>query len=281
MPSSSSPNPEKMSQPSAGAAFYRPSFWAALLIPFCLDLLVGGSLLTSILGSATWTLLITLSSWKPQVRDTKLRGFFSRAEVGIWILYLMSWTYLFLKGPYVDNIWIRPLSRSWLVSIHAFLLAGSSGLVFLFGLSSLAAHFQIQRLQSNSWQRRTTGRFFKSLPSLESLTKVSSMAVFWAFTAWGVGLALAFLTLLATYGPSSNASSITELNLSIDPKIFLTTFLWLILLSAFLIQNHSQWNPRRRAHWLMSLSFVFWIFLVFQAFYQFSSFHEPVRWFLK
>jgi len=284
MPSSSDSKPDlRQAQPKnheTSAAFSRPSFWAALLLPFCLDLLVNGNLLTSVLGAAFWGLLITLSAWKPQVRDLRLRTHFSRAQIILWTLFITAWFYLYFIGNTQTTAWIQPLSRPWLVRIHAFLLAGASGLVFLFGLSSLAAHFQIKRIQSNSWQRRSVSKFFKTLPSLESLLKVSSMAVFWAFTGWGVGLALAFLTLVVAYGPGPESAT-SALSLASDPKILLTAFLWLVLLVAFLIQNRSQWNPKQRSHWLTGLSIVFWAFLALQAFVQASSFHEPVRWFLR
>lgn len=261
------------------------SFWLALLLPFALDLVLRGQLLTSVVGAGLWVLLITLSAWKPKTRDSQLKKLISKAQVMFWTFFIVTWLYLSLKGSgnssEVVN-WIHPLSTTWLFRIHAFLLAGASGLVFLFGLSSWATQLQFYNLRSDSWQRRRLKGFWKQFPSLESLLKMSSRAVFWAFTCWGVGFALAFLTLFTAYTVGHKTTHLTYTELATDPKIIFTGILWMILLMAYLVQNRLHWDSQKRALWLSSLALVFWTLLSFQAFLMTpSTFHEPVRWFLK
>ncbi len=252
----------------------------ALLIPFVLDIWDGGILLTSVLGAALWGLLITLSIAVPRTQDPKLRKIFVRAHAFAWGLWLAAWCVSMVVhyGSFnPDAILLSPLSRTWLIRIHAFLLAGASGLVLLFGSSSLAGIVQMNRLRSSSWKRRSSSTW--QLPSLESLARVSSSSVFWAFTAWGVGLALATLTLIVSLESHSQLRGL--MSLAADPQILLTGFLWLLLGVAFAIQNRNRMASQQRAYWLASIAGLFWCFLALQAWLRASSFHEPLRWFLK
>jgi hypothetical protein len=71
------------------------------------------------------------------------------------------------------------------------------------------------------------------------------------------------------------------MSLAADPQILLTGFLWLLLGVAFAIQNRNRMASQQRAYWLASIAGLFWCFLVLQAWLRASSFHEPLRWFLK
>jgi hypothetical protein len=252
----------------------------ALLVPVILDIWDGGILLTSVLGSGLWFLLIALSISVPRTQDPRLKKIFVRAHAFFWGLWLAAWGvslvvhHSSLSG---DVLLLKPVSRTWLIRIHAFLLAGASGLVLLFGVSSVAALVQMKRLRSSSWKRRSSGSF--QLPSIESLSRVSSSAVFWSFTAWGVGLALATLTLIVSLESHSQLRGLASL--ASDPQILLTFFLWLLLGVAFAIQNRSKMVSQQRAYWLASLAGLFWCLLAVQAWLRTSSFHEPLRWFLR
>lgn len=253
----------------------------ALLVPFILDIWDGGILLTSVLGAGLWGLLITLSISVPRTGDPKLKKIFVKAHAFCWGLWLSAWCVSMVvhySSLNPDAVLLQPLSRTWLIRFHAFLLAGASGLVLLFGVSSIAGLVQMKRLRSSSWKRRSTTSSFQ-LPSLESLARVSSSAVFWAFTAWGIGLALATLTLMVSLESHTQIRGVSHL-LS-DPQILLTCFLWALLGVAFIIQNRSQMISQRRAYWLASLAGLFWCFLALQAWLRTSSFHEPLRWFLR
>ncbi|MEO5668244.1 MAG: hypothetical protein ABIR96_09315 [Bdellovibrionota bacterium] len=244
-----------------------------------LDLFDGGILLTSVLGSALWGLLITVSISAPRTQDPKLRKIFVRAQAFLWGLWLSAWCVSLVVHHASLNpeaLLLQPVSRTWLIRTHAFLLAGASGLVLLFGCSSFAGLLQMRRLQSTSWKRRSS-QF--QLPSIESLARVSSSAVFWAFTAWGVGLALATLTLIVSLESHTQLRGLSTL--ASDPQILMTCLLWVLLGVAFLIQNRSAMVSRQRATWLASLATLFWCSLAVQAWMKTSSFHEPLRWFLK
>jgi|GEM_PF-3405549 len=251
----------------------------AVLVPFVLDLLDGGILLTSVLGSGLWGLLIAVSISLPRTQDPKLKRIFLRAHSVLWALWLCAWgvsmvVHFMSLSP--DAVLLKPLSRTWLIRVHAFLLAGASGLVLLFGLASAASLLQMQRLRSSSWSRRSR---HLQLPSLESLARVSSSSVFWAFTSWGVGLALATLTLIVSLEENTQLRGLTSL--ASDPQILMTSFLWVVLGVAFLLQNQRQISSQQRASWLSSLAGLFWCLLAVQALLRSSSFHEPLRWFLK
>lgn len=259
--------------------FARRYVLLALVVPFGLDIWVGGMLLTSVLGAALWGLLITLSVYASRTQDPKLKKFSTRAVAVLWFAWLAAWgvslvAYYSSLSP--DALLLKPLSRTWLVRIHAVLLAGASGLVVLFGVSSLGAIFQIKRVRSSSWSRRSSKLH---LPSLESLARVSSSAVFWAFTSWGVGLALAVLTLIVSFESHSQLRGL--MGLASDPKILLTCFLWIVLGVAFVVQTRARMNSQRRAYWLASLASIFWCLLAVQAWAKTSSFHEPLRWFIR
>src|SRR5690606_15631924 len=150
-----------------------------------LDIWDGGILLTSVLGAGLWGLLITLSISAPRTQDPKLRKIFVRAQAFLWGLWLAAWCVSMVLHHTTLNpsaVLLAPVSRTWLIRIHACLLAAASGLVLLFGLSSLAIIAQMKRLRSSSWTRRLSTSW--QLPSLESLARVSASSVFWAFTAW-------------------------------------------------------------------------------------------------
>ncbi len=254
-------------------------FLLAALLPLFLDIFTGGYLLTSVLGAALWGLLILVAVLEPRSRDLKLRRLLRQSQQLLWGLWLAGWAASVVSHGNLDasSPLLAPLSRAWLVRIHAFLLAGASGLVLLFGVSSLASILQMKRLRSSSWSRRSSAF---QLPSLESLARVSSSAVFWSFCAWGVGLSLATLTLVVSLESRSFSGEALQ-NLLADPKIVLTCFLWVLLGVAFLVQTRTRMMSITRAYWLASLSGAFWIFLTMHAWLDTSSFHEPLRWFLR
>jgi hypothetical protein len=257
----------------------RSSVLLAVLGPFFLDIWVGGVLLTSVLGAALWGLLILVAVLAPRTRDPKLKKIWTQTQISLWVLWLLAWVVsaaVQFASFSPETTLLQPLSRIWLVRIHAFLLAGASGLVLLFGVSSLAQILQMKRLRSSSWARRSSSF---QLPSIESLSRVSSSAVFWSFSAWGVGLSLATLTLIVSLEPQSSEGTLASM-LS-DPKILLTCLLWLLLGLAFLIQTRTRILSLNRAYWLASLSGAFWLFLTMQVWLDTSSFHEPLRWFLR
>lgn len=255
-----------------------PKLWFAILFPWFLDLVTPGLFLVTVLGASTWYLIMAITVLQQRSRDKKLQRW-SKVFLGLfWVVWISAW----LLNSFGESL-LDPAMReglvaetsleAWLLRLHATLMAGASGLVFLFGAASCAWLFQMRRVSAPSWKRRSGG--WTILPSLESLSSVVRNALLWAFVAWGAGLILAIFSLSQTH-TISFFESLTQ-----DSQVLVSGVLWVILLAAIGIHRmHIRLTANRRYSFVLASSLVFWTLLIFQAFnrYYSDSFHEPLRW---
>lgn len=256
-----------------------PKLWFAVLFPWFLDLVTPGLFLVTVLGASTWYLIIAITVLQQRSRDKKLQRW-SRVFLGLfWVVWLSAWLLnsfgeAILEPGMAEEVFLAESSlQAWLLRLHATLMAGASGLVFLFGAASCAWLFQMRRVSAPSWKRRSEG--WTILPSLESLSSVVRNAVVWSFAAWGAGLLLAIFSLSQTQ-TISFFEALTQ-----DQQVLISSFLWLLLLLALGINRmHAHLSAGRRYSIVLASSLVFWSLLILQAFsrYYSDSFHEPLRW---
>lgn len=256
--------------------FMNRALWAAVFIPWLLDFVTPNLFLTTLVGASIWGLLIASSILHQNAKDNRLRSLLKKATVTLWVLWIASFTgdFLGLFSPQSSNTFYSLNDsnlRSWLVTIHATLLAGASGLVILGSLASLAWITQMKRVQAKSWERR--GKVPFKLPSLESLSNLSKSSSLWALIIWGIGFSLAMATLSLTRGASFGA-------LLNDIQILVSFTLWSILFAAFVLQSKIKFLSERRKQWLViAANGFFWCLLLIHALLKHSiSFHEPLKW---
>ncbi len=266
------PQGKSHEKPNTKSILRNSKLWMAIFIPWLLDFFSPNLFLTTLVGASLWYLLLASSILQDTAKDKDLKGLLKKAFISLWILWLLAFAgNLFLSSPSAIETMSEESALSWLIRIHATLLAGSAGLVLLGALSSLAWLLQMRRVKAISWQRRQDKHF--KLPSLESLSNLSKKSSTWAFFAWGVGLSLAVVSLTIT-----RRSSIS--GLLGDLQIVGSFALWGILFIGLRIQKRKLSIAEDRRQWLVAIvNTFFWCLLLILTYVQHSeSFHGPIRW---
>lgn len=252
-------------------------FALLLLVPWLLDLTGGRAVLASIFGALLWGAALTVSVARRRTRDLKFKnkmGVFLAFLSGSWLVY---WVLCFLEPA--PPIYFESRTVKFITLLHAGILAAGLGMILVLAVASFLWLSQDFVLRKSSWERRRFG-FFQKLPPLESLARVAGGAIRIAFSSWGFGLLLAVLAALMHWKLGRETVISHSLDWLLDPRIFLTAALWLLLsIGDQLGRRLSIGSPwLYRSYLALSLIFLFTFNLFFPG--TSRSLHEPINWFV-
>ena len=245
-------------------------FWLSLVGPWILDLAGGQGVLTSLFGSLLWGLSVALSASRLKMADTKGRAFLGSVLAFLWGSWVTYWVESFFEAP--RRLGLTPEMLRWVRVSHGALLAAGGAMVVILLVFSVLWLIQEASIRRPSWKRRSQRLH---LPSLESLNRVCAALVVLAFTTWGLGLALALMSVTLDSTRQSMLSWIT------DVKLVGASALWILVLAAFQLGHWMRTsNPwLYRSYFVLSLIFFVGFSLLLWG--PKASLHEPLRWFVR
>jgi hypothetical protein len=248
------------------------------IIPWLSDLMLGKSVMASLVGDLLWALAFFVAFLLYKLKDIKLR-----TPLFYLLFFLIgAWVSLFGSSLYhgFDFSW-NPNGLERLTLLHAsFLAAGFGLMVFLLILSALwiIKDFSLRQSTPYSWS-------FK-LPALESLSHAVDFSLKFAVVTWGMGLFFAVITAALRWRATNVdpiGHSLKSFEWLLDPQVLGCFFLWFLILSMRFILKalFKEANPfRYKSFSLITILFiVFFILLV--TYPAPEGRHGNIPWFTK
>ncbi len=252
-------------------------FWLIFLIPWFLDVLSERYVLVTILGATVWGIAVVISLVRARSSDLKIKRLLSYGLSGSLGAWFVLWLLALVEGRAyqlpIETRFIKVLTIA-----HSALLAAGAGMVVVLWLSTtlwLLKDFAIRRGKLKQHP------FYRAIPSLETLTRLTGGALALSFSTWFMGLALAFATAFAVQMQNQENIRIFLYHWISDPKVLVSIFLGLILLIGLQVRSFSSRSNLWAYRIYASLASLFILAFSLLMLGLIDSVHQPVNWFLR